>query len=390
MPSRHAAPHCSLGSFDLMGFSTLAFRKHGQQDDPAPASYPIGDPHRPAVKRKPQLSKLTVKLTSVWLTEEYPFTGQPIKAQPHLHLRAPAKRVEPVPNLGLHLDFPPRISRHDQAPTICVRGEARAPYPLLLGNHQVFPRRVGRKGTGGIVKGYEAGHRGGHLEPGQAGYFAGRRAVGQGAAGRAAGVRLGVVGGDLWRGRHHPAGLDSGPHPPHPPRHRGVPGGRPPPGHHRHAVRHPGGAGRTGPGHLRTGAVGPPNCRGVVRPAVGQAQCTAARLRVHHQEGVRPPRAADPRRIANQPAVHRPGRFGRRQAAQVDPAYEPRHSRVSGHRRAGQHRADGRVGRRVAAAGLHPGQRPPLHRGHPEGARPGRAHLGRHRDPGRGPGFHHR
>ena len=42
------------------------------------------------------------------------------------------------------------------------------------------------------------------------------------------------------------------------------------------------------------GLVGPPDRGGVVRPALGQAQRPAARLRVHHQEGVRPTRAGGP------------------------------------------------------------------------------------------------
>ena len=64
----------------------------------------------------------------------------------------------------------------------------------------------------------------------------------------------------------------------------------------------------------------------------------------------------DARRPRDQPALHGRGLRRTRQAAEVDPAHEPRHPDLSRHRRRGDGQADGRDRRRLAADGLRAGR----------------------------------
>ena len=101
------------------------------------------------------------------------------------------------------------------------------------------------------------------------------------------------------------------------------------------------------------GLSGPADRGGLVRHAVGEADRPHARHGRDHAPDLRARGAGRLRRRGDLAALPRARRHRRGQAAQVDPAHQPRHADLHRRRRARQRRAHRRGRRRLAADGAH-------------------------------------
>ena len=123
------------------------------------------------------------------------------------------------------------------------------------------------------------------------------------AAGRRAGLRLGLVGRSLWLGRDHAARVPRRHDQPHQARHRHHAAGRAHAGQRRDVGRQHRRDGRRRPLHRRPRCLGTADRRGLVRPAVGQALLPGQGLRRDHAQDLQARRARDARRPRDQPAL---------------------------------------------------------------------------------------
>lgn len=91
----------SSRSIDLTRFSPTRLDENRQQDDPATARDPIGNPHRPTGKMEPEFAQLAVQLSGIGVIKLRSFLGKQIDVEGSRHELRGGQPFEPVSDFWL-------------------------------------------------------------------------------------------------------------------------------------------------------------------------------------------------------------------------------------------------------------------------------------------------